>query len=73
MKKKVLEVYLTIFGLIIFVTSAIFIYEQINKLNLPKGAISAIVNYGYFLIHLVSFSAMLYYGKESFVHSNKKV
>lgn len=67
MKKKILEVYLTIFGLTIFVTSAIFIYEQINKLNLPKGIISAIVNYGYFLIHLVSFSSMLYYGKESFI------
>ena len=72
MKNKILKVYLTIFTFIIFLVSAIFIYEQIDKLNLPKGIISAIVNYGYFLVHLSSFAAMLYYGKESFVSMNKK-
>ena len=71
MKNKILKMYLTIFTFIIFITSAIFIYEQINKLHLPKGIISAIVNYGYFLLHLSSFTAMLYYGKESFVSMNK--
>lgn len=72
MNNKILKIYLTIFILITFFTSALFIYEQINKLNLPKGIISIVINYGYFLIHLSSFIAMLYYGKEFFVSINKK-
>ena len=72
MKNKFIKIYLITFELMVFITSALFVYEQINKVNLPKGFISAIVNYGYFLIHLTSFSAMLYYGKESFISVNKK-
>lgn len=72
MKNKILKIYLTVFMLISFFASALFAYEQISKLNLPKGLISVIVNYGYFLIHLSSFSAMLYYGKDFFVSMNTK-
>ncbi len=64
MKKKILKIYLSVFLLVIFVTSAIPIYQLIAKLNLPKGIISAVVNYGYFLIHGGSFFAMLHYSKE---------
>ena len=71
MNNKILKVYLAIFMFVIFLTSIIFIYEQINKLNLPKGIISNFVRYGYFLIHLSSFSAMLYYGKEFLVSGSK--
>ena len=72
MKTKILKIYLTVFTFIVFFTSAAFVYEQINKIELPKGIVSAIVNYGYFLIHLSSFLAMLYFGKESFVSMNRK-
>lgn len=72
MKNRILKIYLTVFVFIIFLTSAFYIYEQINKINLPKGIISTIVNYSYFLIHLSSFAAMLYYGKELFASTNKK-
>lgn len=72
MKNKFLKAYLIIFGAMVFITSAMFMYEQINKFNLPKGFIYAIVTYGYLIIHLTSFSLMLYYGKESFISDNKK-
>lgn len=66
MKSKFLTVYVSLFSLFVFFSSAIVAYDLIAMLNLPKGIISALVNYGYFLIHLGSFSFMLWNGKSLF-------
>ena len=68
---KFFKIYLLIFSFIIFVTSAIYIFQLIDALHLPKGIVSALVNYGYLLIHIFSFISMLHYGNELF-EQNKK-
>ena len=70
MQNKVLKIYLNIFGFIVFLTSALFVYGIIDKLELPSGVISIIVNYGYLIIHILSFGAMLHYSDELLI--NKK-
>lgn len=61
MKKKILKIYLSIFLIFVFIASAFPVYDLIAKLNLPSGIISAIVNYGYFIVHVASFIAMFHF------------
>ena len=64
MKNKFLKVYMGIYMLVVFISSATYIDGLIYKLNLPDGVISAIVHYGFLLLHICSFCLMLYYSKE---------
>lgn len=70
MKDKLLTLYLGVFLLFVFISSAMFMYELIAKLNLPSGIISIIVNYGYFLVHIASFVAMFHY-KDKLIKTEK--
>lgn len=70
MKDKLLTTYLYAFFLFVFISSAICSYELIGKLNIPSGIISAIVNYGYFIIHIASFVALFHY-KDKLIKTEK--
>ena len=60
MKNKFFKVYMGIYMLVVFISSAAYIDGLIYKLNLPDGVLSAIVHYGGLLLHLCSFCFMLY-------------
>lgn len=70
--KKLLKVYLSCFSFISFFCSLLYISEIIDKLNLPKGIISAVVNYLYLIVHGMSFLGMLFYGKELLSSAEKR-
>lgn len=69
MKEKLLTFYLSAFLLFTFVSSALFMYDIIAKLNLPD-IIHKIVCYGYFLIHIASFVGMFLYA-DKFIKTEK--
>jgi hypothetical protein len=64
MKDKLIIAYLRLFEIVVFFSSAIFMYQLLDKIPLPEGIIYAVVHYGYLLIHLGSFLAMLYHGRK---------
>lgn len=64
MKKKIFMTYLGIYSFVVVISSGIYISQLINMLDIPKGIVYAVVNYGFYLVHFGSFAAMLYYGKE---------
>lgn len=71
-KKKLLKIYLNIFSVLCFFSSALFVYDLIAKLNLPRGIASSIVNYGYFLVHIFSYIGMLHYFHDN-IQKNKEM
>lgn len=64
MKGKLFTYYVYLFTLFTFFSSAICVYELLDKLNIPSGILHAIVYYGYFLVHIASFVAMIYYYRQ---------
>lgn len=63
-KGKWFKAYVNCFAVLVYITSLLFMSGLIDKLNLPKGILSALVEYGYYLLHTVSFGALMFYGKE---------
>lgn len=59
MKKKFLKTYLGLFSVIVFITSCLYMTQLLDKLGLPY-----FFNFIYYLIHVGSFAAMLFYGKD---------
>ncbi len=58
MKEKLLNLYLSAFLLMTFISSALFMNDLLSKLNLPD-MIDSIVCYGYFLVHIASYVGLL--------------
>jgi len=69
MKRKILTLYLSIFLIFTFVSSALFMYDLIAMLNLPD-IIDTIVGYGYFLVHIVSYVGM-FINADKFIKTEK--
>ena len=58
MKKKIIKIYLDFFEFFIIIASFLFMCEILNKFNIPS-----IFDYLYYIFHILSFVALLYYRK----------
>ena len=63
--KKWFKIYINAFSFFIYITSLLFTIGLIDKLDLPKGLFSSLVDYGYSMFHTGSYVALMYYGKET--------
>lgn len=70
MKEKLITLYVSLFTIFVFFASTFCAYDLIDMLNLPEGIISAIINYGYLLVHIVSFIAMFHF-KDKLIKTEK--
>jgi len=70
MKEKLLTLYISIFFMFTFISSAMCAYDLLDLLNIPSGILHAIIYYGYFLVHIASFMAMFHY-KDKLIKTEK--
>ena len=71
MEKRFLKIYLNVFFLVSFISSASVMYKWVTSFF--DDFISQYIGYIYLLIHLISFAAMIKYGEEFiFVKNNNK-
>lgn len=71
MKDKLLTLYINVFLIFTFFSSAFYVYDWLNKLNIPSGILHIIIYYGYFLLHIASFIAMFHY-KDKLITTKKR-